>query len=87
MKICPPWRWIAFASPVRKRWASHYLRWIGDSRLELMGYDPVSLNNELQAVPPRSRSIGSDLAREAYRRIITKRRAVARQWLEDPRNW
>jgi hypothetical protein len=54
------------ADPVRKRWCRHYLRWIGDERLALMGYSLGELLAELDAVPTRLNRIGPDLARSGY---------------------
>lgn len=53
-------------SPVRKRWARHYLGWIGAERLAVMGYDLDELLEELDGVPMRSRGSVSDLGRGTY---------------------
>lgn len=39
------------ASPVRKAWTRRYLRWLGEERLEIMGYDLSELMDELDAIP------------------------------------
>ena len=41
----------AFASPVRKLWARHYLEWLGDKTLKHLGCDHGSLLKELNAIP------------------------------------
>ena len=53
-------------SPVRKRWARDYLRWIGAERLAVMGYDLDGLLEELDGVPMRARGSVSDIARGTY---------------------
>jgi hypothetical protein len=64
-------------NPFRKRWCRSYLRWIGESRLSVMGYDLSQLLRELDAVPGGWRLLGSDLARGSYWRTVAIRREVA----------
>jgi hypothetical protein len=53
-------------SPVRKRWARSYVRWIGSDRLRVMGYDLGELLQEIDAVPTSLRGSASDVSRAAY---------------------
>lgn len=48
-------------SPVRKQWSRRYLRWVGQERLAVMGYDLEALLDELEAIPVRSATAASDL--------------------------
>ena len=54
------------AGPERKRWCRHYLRWIGEEHLTLMGYNLEELLAELDSVPTRWNKFGSDLVRSGY---------------------
>jgi hypothetical protein len=56
----------ALASPARKAWCRYYLRWLGDERLELMGYDRDSLERDLASIPVSYRSMFSDVARMLF---------------------
>lgn len=51
------------ANPVRKSWARRYLRWIGPSRLEWMGYESEELLAQLNSTPTVPRYMISDVAR------------------------
>jgi hypothetical protein len=51
----------AFASPIRKRWAAHYLRWLGDETLGALGYKRDALLGELRSAPVSLRQAASDL--------------------------
>ena len=53
-------------SPIRKLWIRHYLRWIGERRLRIMGYDQYELLSQLASVPTSCRTVPSDLIRLAY---------------------
>lgn len=53
-------------SPIRKRWAHDYLRWIGAERLAIMGYELDELLAELDGVPTKVRGSVSDLVRGSY---------------------
>ncbi|RME85921.1 MAG: sulfotransferase [Zetaproteobacteria bacterium] len=59
------WR-HAFTNPFRKAWARRYLRWIGQERLALMGYELDALLEELDAIPQRMHGVLSDAARHIY---------------------
>lgn len=47
-------------NPVRKSWCRRYLRWIGQDRLAVMGYDLDGLIAELEMLPMSGRRVGSD---------------------------
>lgn len=49
------------ANPLRRRWASRYLDWIGEERLSLMGYDAGALRSELRSEPVSTRFLLSDV--------------------------
>jgi len=67
------------ANPVRKRWCRNYLRWIGESRLSVMGYSLSELLCGLDEIPTRPGRLGSDLSRAAYTSFDrTGRRTAAR---------
>ena len=54
------------ATPWRKAWARRYLAWIGDERLQQMGYVPQQLREAVAALPARPRQILSDPLRMGY---------------------
>lgn len=54
------------ANPVRKLWCRRYLRWIGEDRLKLMGYDLNALMTDLGTVPTSYRLIFSDISRMLF---------------------
>lgn len=70
------WR-STITNPVRKRWCRSYLRWIGEHRLSVMGYNLSQLLHELDAVPGDSRRLGSDLVRGSYWGAVGIRRRRA----------
>ncbi|MEP6972676.1 MAG: sulfotransferase [Actinomycetota bacterium] len=74
-------------SPIRKRWARDYLRWIGEERLAVMGYDLGELLRELESVPTRARGSVSDLARGTYwwADRVGRERAARLLWRRLPR--
>jgi hypothetical protein len=49
------------ASPLRKLWCRRYLRWIGDERLRVMGYDTDTLLKELNSIPTRPGTVVADM--------------------------
>lgn len=54
------WR-RTLCNPVRKRWARRYLRWIGERRLAVMGYDLETLLTDLDAAPSSTTGSVSDV--------------------------
>ena len=67
------WRNV-LSNPLRKSWARRYLKWIGHSRLESMGYRMHDLLNELDSASIGSKFIVSDLLRMSYARLYLLRR-------------
>ena len=59
------WR-QTLVNPLRRSWCRRYLRWIGQQRLELMGYDLDQLLHDLDSTPSSTRFLASDLLRNAY---------------------
>ncbi len=49
------------ASPLRKWWCRRYLRWIGEDRLRVMGYESAALLRELDSIPARPGTVISDV--------------------------
>ena len=54
------WR-RAFRNPLRRRWASRYLRRLGPQRLAAMGYDMQQLQRELASAPHGLEHLASDV--------------------------
>jgi len=54
------------ANPIRKAWCRHYLKWIGEKRLAVMGYKLDDLLSELDSIPFGLRFVGSDTLRILY---------------------
>lgn len=50
-------------NPLRKWWCKHYLLWLGNERLEVMGYNFNDLILELDTIPFSTRFLFSDLFR------------------------
>lgn len=65
------WKSI-LANPIRKAWCRRYLRWIGNERLQLMGYDMNQLLSDLDAIPLSLSLMGSDLLRMSYGAAYSK---------------
>ena len=53
-------------NPLRKAWCRRYLRWLGQDRLEMMGYDLDDLLAELDSLPASYRRLGSDTGRGCW---------------------
>lgn len=70
------WR-RTIANPYRKRWCREYLRWIGDDRLALMGYDLEELLAALDDVDGSVRSIASDAVHGGYWALAQRRKRAA----------
>jgi Sulfotransferase family len=56
------WR-QALANPLRKEWCRRYLRYLGETRLAVMGYDLHRVTRELDCVPSSTECLAGDLAR------------------------
>lgn len=66
-------KWLTtLASPVRRAWCRRYLNWIGERRLQTMGYDLAELAGQLAAGPGSWRTVPSDLVRLLYSRLRTR---------------
>lgn len=53
-------------NPVRKAWCRHYLRWIGEKRLAIMGYDLNNLIEEMDSIPASLDKTISDISRISF---------------------
>lgn len=79
----PAQKWAAtIANPLRKMWCRRYLRFLGDERLAVMGYDGEALSDQLDARPLGTsllledlRSLIGDVAREPVR-VHMRRRGI-----------
>jgi hypothetical protein len=63
-------------NPLRRRWASRYLDWIGAERLQLMGYDLGQLQGELREAGGGGGNLGGDTRDAIYaaaRGVVKKR--------------
>ncbi|MFV8816190.1 sulfotransferase family protein [Haliea sp. E17] len=54
------------ANPIRKRWSKRYLDWIGEERLLAIGYDIMTLSNELKSINSKPNYVMSDTIRIGY---------------------
>lgn len=54
------------ANPIRKAWCRRYLRWIGEERLLVMGYELNELLADLHAIPANLKRVPSDMARITF---------------------
>ncbi len=54
------------ANPLRKAWCRRYLRFLGQDRLAVMGYERAGLLAELAGLPFSARYLASDLFRMPY---------------------
>jgi hypothetical protein len=50
-------------NPLRKMWCRRYLRWLGEERLKIMGYDLKELLRELDSTEMTLRNLFSDIVR------------------------
>lgn len=79
----PVQKWAeTIANPLRKLWCRRYLRFLGDERLAVMGYDGEALIDQLDALPPGTsllledlRCLIGDVAREPVR-VRMRRRGI-----------
>ncbi len=56
----------------RKRWARQYLNWIGEDRLDAMGYDLDELQTEIRDCPTHYKNLFSDVIRNFYGKIANR---------------
>ena len=56
----------------RKSWGKKYLNWIGEDRMNVMGYDLNELQAELQECPINYQYLLSDIVRSTYGKIYSK---------------
>ncbi|HXY71105.1 MAG TPA: sulfotransferase [Actinomycetota bacterium] len=80
------WR-RTFSNPLRRDWGRRYLRWIGEERLAVMGYDLACLLDELSEAPSSVRMLGSDTWRTAYAGAVRRRRDRAFHLLTKRGRW
>ena len=80
------WR-RTFCNPLRKEWGARYLRWIGEDRLAVMGYDLQGLLADLSDAPASVRLLGSDAWRSAYAGAVKRRRDRALHLLTKRGRW
>lgn len=60
-------KWKIFLNaPFRKSWCRRYMKWIGDERLSVMGYDLAQLLHELDSVETDLRKLPSDVMMALY---------------------
>lgn len=63
----PEHKWHrTFGNPLRKKWARRYLNWIGQERLQRMGYSLEQLISELDGIAFSTAHIIDDVGRFAY---------------------
>ena len=53
-------------NPIRKSWCISYLKWLGQDRLETMGYNQQELVSELKATRFSLKRMGGDMMRISY---------------------
>lgn len=56
----------SFSNPLRKRWARNYLNWIGQQRLNMMGYSLGDMLSKLDNIPVELKYSMSDIIRRTY---------------------
>ena len=77
-------------NPIRRFWCRRYLRWMGQERLAVMGYDLDALLTVLETMPLNLRFIGSDIVDMVYGsmcrifepRILKRKLQNANSWHE-----
>lgn len=70
---------ITLASPLRRAWCRRYLKWVGDQRLKVMGYDYADLIDQLNSGPLSWRSVPSDFIRLVYGRLVSRSATAMRR--------
>jgi len=64
-------RWKAvLGSSIRRRWCLKYVDWVGDRRLEVMGYSAEDIRQELSKLPHIERDLGSDVVSVTKGRVL-----------------
>ena len=56
----------SLANPWRKWWCRRYIKWLGDERLEIMGYNSETLIQEVNALPFSLKYFVSDIIRSFF---------------------
>jgi hypothetical protein len=60
-------RWKSvLANPLRRAWCRRYLRWLGQERMAVMGYDLDAVLSELDELDPSWSFLASDVVRMPY---------------------
>lgn len=54
------WR-TCYQNPLRKIWARRYIKWLGQRRLETMGYNSRTLESEVKSLPNGTATFASDV--------------------------
>ncbi len=60
------------ANPFRKAWSKNYIDWIGQKRLNVMGYDIDELNSAIENQKLTYQNLGSDIIKNLYGKIYCK---------------
>lgn len=63
---------IELSNPFRKAWSKNYLDWIGEERLNTMGYDLTELSSEIDNCPVSYKFLISDIIRSIYGKIYCR---------------
>ena len=54
------WKYT-LATPIRRQWAQHYLKWLGRERLAAMKYNYTEIDNDLRSINVRFNGSGTDI--------------------------
>lgn len=60
------------SNPFRKAWSKSYLKWIGQKRLDLMGYDIQELHHSIDSQNTTIDNLLSDITRYTYGKVYSK---------------
>ena len=63
---------LTLANPFRKLWSKNYLKWVGQERLNLMGYDFNKLYSDIDSEKVTYQNLASDIVRNIYGKIYCK---------------
>ncbi len=67
VSIAPLEKWkTVINNPLRKIWCRRYLRWLGEERLKIMGYDLNEMLSEIDAVKLDIRLVPMDIVMSCY---------------------